>query len=895
MTLGIASALCAAAYLALLFAIAYWGDQRAARRGISDSGIVYALSIGVYCTSWTFYGSVGRAAERGIDFLPIYLGPTLVFCLGWLLLRKVLRVAKANRITSIADLIASRYGKSALLAGLVTVIAMVGSVPYIALQLKATSTTFGLLWAYPAAPAPGRHPSLLADTAFWVAALMACFAILFGTRHIDASERHHGMVVAIAFESVVKLAAFALVGVFVTFFLFDGFGDLFAHAALHPDFSRLAGLSGADAAVNWIALMLLAMAAAVCLPRQFQVTIVENLSERHLDRAMWLFPLYLLAINVFVIPIAWAGRLTLGSGTDSDLYVMSVPLSGGLSWIATLAFLGGLSAATSMVIVECVAIGTMACNDLVLPILLRFRRFAQRSGVELVPTLLLIRRATIVMLLALGYLYMRTVGDSYALVSIGLVSFAAVAQFAPAIVFGLFWRRANRVGALIGIGGGTLVWFYTLLLPSFVRSGWLPIELIEQGPWAIAWLKPYALFGLGQLDTVTHSLFWSMLVNVGGLVGGSILTSQSPMERAQAAAFVDADRQGATWRRASAPVAELESLLGRFIGRDRAQRMFRAHADRPDAVADPTLVQRAERVLAGAIGSSSARLVVGSIAKEEPLARDDIFRLLDATSQALEYSRRLEVATSELTRANARLQELDRLKDEFLSMVSHELRTPLTSIRSFSEILHDNPAIPESQRREFLEIVIRESERLTRLINDLLDLAKIESGNMEWRMASVDPAAILRAAADATGQLFRAKGIVLSLDIAPGVAPIRADADRLTQVVINLLSNAVKFCPARTGRVRLSLVDAPDAVLLRVTDNGPGVAPSLRSAIFDRFRQVGDPVTGKPAGTGLGLAICRTIAEHHGGTITIDGAAGGGARFTVRLPKQPAEVVLAAQ
>jgi Na+/proline symporter/nitrogen-specific signal transduction histidine kinase len=892
MTFGAVVALCAAAYLGLLFAIAYWGDQRAARRGISDSGVVYALSIAVYCTSWTFYGSVGRAAQRGIDFLPIYFGPTLVFVLGWLVLRKMLRIAKANRITSIADLIASRFGKSALLAGLVTVIAVVGTVPYIALQLKATSTTFSLMWAYPG-PMPGRHPTLFADTAFWVAALMACFAILFGTRHIDASERHHGMVVAIAFESLVKLMAFAAVGIFITFYLFDGFGDLFARAARDPEFERLAGLTSADQGIDWTVLMLLSMAAIFCLPRQFQVMIVENLSERHLDRAMWLFPLYLLAINLFVLPIAWAGRLMLGPGSDTDLFVLSLPLHFDARWLATVAFLGGLSAATGMVIVECVAVGTMVCNDLVLPILLRFRRFAERSGVELVPILLFIRRATIVILLALGYLYMRVVGDSYALVSIGLVSFAAVAQFAPAILFGLFWRRANHVGALLGIGGGTVVWLYTLLIPSFARSGLLPIELIDHGPLGITWLKPYALFGLSQLDTITHSLFWSMLANISGIIAGSILFKQAPMERAQAVAFVDADREGATLRRASAPVAELEALLGRFIGRDRAQRIFRAHAGRPDAVADPTLVQRAERVLAGAIGSSSARLVVGSIAKEEPLARDDIFRLLDATSQALEYSRRLEVATTELTRANARLQELDRLKDEFLSTVSHELRTPLTSIRSFSEILHDNPKIPEGQRREFLGIVIRESERLTRLINDLLDLAKIESGNMQWRMAPVDPASVVRAAADATGQLFRDKGVALKLDAPRALAVVSADADRMAQVMINLLSNAVKFCSAKAGRVGLELSETATSVLLRVTDNGPGVAPSHREAIFDRFRQVGDPVTGKPAGTGLGLAICRTIVEQHGGSITVDGAPGGGARFTVRLPKMPAEAAAA--
>jgi len=894
--------LAAAAYMVLLFAIASFGDRRAAAgRSIINSSVVYALSLAVYCTSWTFYGSVGRAAASGLDFLPIYLGPTLVFCLGWVLLSRILRVSKAHRITSIADLLASRFGKSGAVAGLVSVIAVIGSVPYIALQLKAVSTSLNVLLEYQGSFGEGSQTaSVLRNTELWVAAVLALFAVLFGTRKIDASERHEGIVAAIAFESIVKLVAFVAVGLFAGLVLFDGFGDIFARAAVRPELAKLFDFGGPAASIEWIGLTFLAMAAIVCLPRQFQVMVVENVDERHLDRALWLFPAYLIAINLFVVPIALAGLLSAPAGTDPDTLVLTLPLAAGYNGLALLAFLGGLSAAASMVIVETVALSTMICNDLVVPMLLRLGRLAADTR----PVLLGIRRAAIGLVVLLGFAYVRVVRESYGLVSIGLVSFAAVAQFFPAIVFGLFWRRANRLGVLVGITAGFLVWAYTLLLPSFASVGWLPRELFEQGPFGISLLRPSTLFGLEGLDPVTHGLFWSMLFNITGIVGVSLFVEQSALERSQAALFVDYWRgagreEGRLWR-GTAQISDLVQLVGRFLGEAQTRQTFDAEARRrgrdPAALAaDAETVRLAERLLAGAIGSASARVMVASVVHEEPIGTEEVMRILDETSQAIEYSRRLEqqsraleATTAELRRANERLRELDRLKDDFVSTVSHELRTPLTSIRSFSEILLDNPTLEQQQRQEFLRIIVTESERLTRLINDMLDLAKIEAGKLEWHMQPVSASEVAREAAAAMGQLFRDRRVKLEVKLTDALSTTIADRDRLFQVIVNLLSNAVKFSPGDVGLVALTVENETDGVRLSVADNGPGVAPNQREAIFERFRQVGDTLTSKPEGSGLGLAISRMIIEHFGGRTWVEDGPGGGAIFRVWLPRQPA-------
>jgi Na+/proline symporter/signal transduction histidine kinase len=888
-------------YLGTLFAIAYYADWKSDRgESVISNPYIYTLSIAVYCTAWTFYGSVGRAAETGMGFLPIYLGPTLMAALWWFLLRKIIRIAKVYRITSIADFLASRYGKSSLIGGLVTIIAVVGIMPYISLQLKAVSTSYSVMVHYPdfAMIQEHRVTSLWNDNAFSVAMIMAAFSILFGTRHIDATERHEGMVAAIAFESVVKLLAFSAAGIFITFIMFDGPVDLFDWASRYQETSKLMKLEVLPGGyTNWFTLTFLSMMAIMFLPRQFQVLVVENVNEEHVRKAAWLFPLYLLAINIFVLPIAFAGMLLFPEGhVAPDIFVLALPLTEGQNILALFIYLGGLSAATGMVIVATIALSTMVCNDLVMPILLRVLSIQQ---VDLSRVLLFIRRCSIIFVLLLGYLYYRFIGESYTLVTMGLVSFAAAAQFSPAILFGVFWKGASRRAAICGLSAGFLIWLYTLLLPSFARSGWLPISFLQHGPFGIELLKPYQLLGLDMFDPITHSVFWSMLANIGLLVGISLIDRQGTMDRIQASLFVDVYRHSGDthlWK-GKAMITELKDLLARFIGPRQTERAFAAYSNThqidfaKDMQADAELVEFAERLLSGAIGAASARVMVSSIVEGEEISPEGIMKIIDETSQVLEYSHQLEeksleleAATKELQEANRRLKELDRLKDEFVSTVSHELRTPLTSVRAFSEILHDNEEMGQEERHKYLDIMVKETERLTRLINEVLDLAKIESGRADWFMENINLTKVIKEAVDSTSQLFREKAIAIAEMVPTFPINIFADKDRIMQVIINLLSNAAKFSPSEEGTVTVRVYFKQREIRVEVADNGPGIHPEEQKKIFEKFKQITDLRDGKPKGTGLGLTICRRIVEYHNGRIWVESKPGEGSKFIFSLP-----------
>ena len=889
------------AYLLLLFAVAYWADRRAQLgRSVIANPWTYALSLAVYCTAWTYFGSVGRAASGGVWFLPIYLGPTLVMLLGWIVLRKMIRIAKAYRITSIADFIASRYGKSPLLAGLVTLIAVVGIVPYIALQLKAVSAGYALL-TVPGGVAEPAHWSR--DSAFYVALVLAGFAMVFGARHLDTTERHEGMVAAIAFESVVKLVAFLLVGFFVVYGLFDGLGDLFARAQAVPQLQQLLRLEqgGQFAWAQWFGLMLLSMFSVVFLPRQFQVMVVENVREDHLRRAVWVFPLYMLLINLFVLPIALGGLLYFGAGqADAENFVLSLPLAAGQHALALFAFVGGLSAATGMVIVETVAVSTMVSNELVLPLLLRWRHLRSSGGQDFTRLLLGIRRAAILGVLVLGSVSFHLAGEAYALVSIGLISFAAVAQFAPVVLGGMYWKGGTRLGALAGLLAGFLMWAYTLMLPSIAKSGWLDMGFIAHGPWGMAWLRPEQLLGLQGFDGLTHSLFWSMLANVGAYVGVSLWRAPSGREASQALLFVDVFERTAgsspVFWRGRANTQDLLRLCERFLGAAKAQALLDGYAQRAgvrNAQAlrpDARLVQFVETQLAGAVGSASARALVASVAEEETLSPEDVLRILDEASQIRAYSRALEdksrsleQATAELRAANEQLQSLDRLKDDFMSSVTHELRTPLTSIRALAELMQDDAGMPQAQRQQFVGIIVAETERLTRLVNQVLDMAKIESGHAEWHVAPVDMRALVERAVATTAEVFRERAAQVQVQL-PDEAPVlQADPDRILQVLLNLLSNAAKFVPSPGGQVQVRLTSDAQGVTVCVQDNGPGVQPGHEAMIFDRFHQT-DLGVQVAHGTGLGLPISRHIAEHFGGRLWLEPSVQPGACFCFWLP-----------
>ena len=885
------------AYLAALFAVASWGDRRAdAGRSLINNPIVYTLSLAVYCSAWTYYGSVGLAAQHGLSFLPIYLGPTLAAFLFPLLFLKILRITKAYGITSIADFVAARYGKSGLVGGLVTIVAVIGGIPYISLQLKALASSVTVVMGEASLLGPDIGSG--ADTALTITLLLAIFTIFFGTRHIDATERHEGMVLAVAFESIVKLLAFLAVGILVTYVLHDGMGDIGARIVEAGYGDRLTMEGTALSYLDWFLLTMLAGMMMLVLPRQFQVAVLENVDERHLRTASWLFPAYLLLINIFVLPVAAAGLLA--GGLEGDLMILDLPLNAGYSGMALLTYLGGLSAATAMIIVATIALSTMVSNDLVIPVLLRFHLLRLAKRADLARVILNIRRAAILGLLMLGYVFFKQVGSGYGLASIGMISFAAVAQFVPAIIAGIYWREANRMGAILGILGGFLVWLYTLIGPALAHAGVLDGSFIEQGAFGITLLRPEALFGLDGLHPVSHALIWSLSLNLLLLVGASLAGNQDNLERLQALLFVEVNERQETTRLwyGETRVADLCELMARFIAAGGVDRVLSIDARRRgtklqrDETADASFVQLVERRLARVIGASSARVMVSSVVRGEVIGPDQVMEILDETSQVIEYSQKLEQkskaleeASAELRKANARLKELDGLKDDFIATVSHELRTPLTSIRSFSEILLDTPDLPAEQRAEFLQIVVRESERLTRLINDVLDLSKIESGRMDWQVAALDLRDVVEEAVAATHGLFQERRIALQCLTVPAEAPVVGDHDRLVQVMVNLLSNAAKFAPEGHGQVHIGLDMTTDGQLeVRVEDNGPGVPHAYRAVIFEKFGQASDDLKRRPKGTGLGLTISRHIVRQFGGDMRVEDAKAGGAAFCFALP-----------
>lgn len=655
----------AVAYLSALFAIASYGDHRSARRDRqAPRPYVYALSIGVYCTSWTFFGSVGLATTNGFEYLAIFTGPILVYTLGMPLLRRIMHLSKNERITSIADFLASRYGKNARVAAMAAAIAVLGTVPYIALQLKAISDSVSMLASHYASFPPARS-ALDSDIALVVAFTLALFAILFGTRHADATEHQDGLILAVAVESVVKLAAFLLVGIAITFFLFGGASDIADAIANDPAVGQ--SISNGTDLGRWLVVTLLSACAIIALPRQFHVTFVENRANEELSKARWLFPLYLIVINLLVFPVAVAGMQHVGAASQPDLYMIVLPLAAGQDWLAIAAFTGGLSAATAMVIVGSVALSIMISNDLVIPaIIWRFGDRLHNAAGDWSRLILNIRRLSIIVVMIASFLYFEALSVDQRLASIGLLSFAAIAQFAPAIIIGLTWRGANARGAIWGLGGGIAVWAYTLLVPQFVSPD---AAIVREGLWGLEFMKPESLF-YTEAEPLIHGVLWSLAVNCFLVVAGSMSREPTPLERVQAISFVPRDANRAIELKrftSSVTVGELKSTLARYIGQQRTQRAFWSLEAREGrllhdhSLTDMTIVHHAEQTLASAIGSASARLVLSLLLKKDTAAPPDTVRLLDNASAAIQQNR------------NILQTALDQL-DQGVSIFDRELR-----------------------------------------------------------------------------------------------------------------------------------------------------------------------------------------------------------------------------
>ncbi len=638
--------LIALGYVGVLFAIAAYGDKVSGfRRGLSRP-YVYALSIAVYCTSWTFYGSVGLASTTGYEFLAIYLGPILLIGAGWPLIRHIVTLSKGQNITSIADFLSARYGKNQLLGGLAAAIAVIGIIPYISLQLKAVALSLGVL--APLGVETSKLDTPFGDMPMFIAIAMAIFAMLFGTRHADATEHQNGLILSVAAESLVKLVAFIVLGVAITFSLAGGTSGLFERAAADPTINSL--FSSAPDAPRFITMTLLAAFAIILLPRQFHVTVVENTSIHDVRKAAWMFPLYLVMINIFVVPIAIAGMLLFkGQPVDGDTFVLALPVAQGHSLLAMVAFIGGLSAATAMVIVETVALSIMVCNSIVLPLMLRSPNRTMWQE-DFSRRILQIRRAAIGGIIVLAYSYYLMIGNNAALAQTGLVSFAAIAQFAPAFFFGLVWSRGNARGAMAGLMAGFVLWAYTLLVPLFADAGWFSYSLIANGPWGIDWLRPRHLFN-SDFDALTHGVFWSLTVNALVYAGVSLLTSSDPLERMQAQAFVPSGQATTTYsfrqRNSNVTMRQLEATVERYLGKERAKRSFQEfhlQGDRnlsPRSIADHDALRFAERLLASAIGTASARVVMALLLQRGTENARGAMRLLDDASDAIVYNRDL--------------------------------------------------------------------------------------------------------------------------------------------------------------------------------------------------------------------------------------------------------------
>ncbi|MGZ5912106.1 MAG: ATP-binding protein [Reyranella sp.] len=650
------------AYLGLLFAVAYFGDRHA--RAWSASSVapaVYGLSLAIYCTSWTFYGAVGRASTAGFDFVLIYTGPLLLIVLGYPMLRKMVRLAKQHNVTSIADFLASRYGKSRAVGVTATLFATVGVLPYVALQLQAVSSTFKTI-AQPAPWLDGSRGVVHTDTSLIVAALMALFTILFGVRNVQASEQHRGMMLAIAFESVVKLLALLTVGPFVLFVLFDGPGDLLAHLARAPEVAERVTREGSP--LTWVVTTLLSAMAFLCLPRQFHVAVVEHGHPASLRTARWLFPTYLVLINLFVLPIAAGGLLLLGPQVSPDLYVLQLPLANGESWLSAFVFIGGLSAATSMVIVACMALSGMIGNELVMPYLLRRQaRWGAGAPRDMGPLVVFVRRAAVVMILMAGYAYERIISGYLPLASIGLISFCAVANFAPGVVLGLYWKRAHRYGVVTGLAGGFLVWLYALLLPTLRQSA----DAAQEAP-----LGSYLPAPLAELDPVGQGFVAGILVNAFLLVGISLLVRARGSDAEQADAFVLGAEPEQPQRQAPADAAridELRELLARFVGAERALRALPGQG-----LSIEVALNRTERVLSGTLGAASARIIVAAYGRRGRLLPRSARALIDEASEAIRYN--YEILRNTLDHVGMGIAAFDRkgrleiFNDRFTTLLS---------------------------------------------------------------------------------------------------------------------------------------------------------------------------------------------------------------------------------
>lgn len=880
-------------YLGFIFYVAFWAEKNAKSKWVNNP-YVYTLSLAVFCSAWTYYGGVGLAATSGLKFLTIYLGPIIIIPTWIVLMRKIMRISKGNKISSIADFISLRYGNDRFLGAIVTVVCVLAIVPYISLQLKAISETFNLLTNH-----TSFGSEVIMDSTFYIAILLAVFAAFFGTQNTDASERHKGIVMAVAVESLLKLVVFIGIGVYVSFYLFNGPTEIVAKATLLPNFSEQLDIGGLEGGFNWFFLSMLSMFAIMLLPRQFQVTVVENEREKYLKKAIWMFPLYLLLFNVFVIFIAWGGNIIFqNQQVDADLYTLMIPLFYEHKIIALMVFLGGFSSAMSMVVIATLALSTMLSNNLIIPYGF-LSKFSKEGSIKNTESIKTIRRLAIFSLIIIAYLFYKSFTLERSLVSIGLISFVIIGQLAPSFFGGLFWRRGSALGAKIGIVVGFTITFFILIIPFTINAQSIESSFVQEGLFGIELLRPYQLFGLEFLEPVPQAFFWSLFFNIAcyGII--SVRIAGSYRERNFAEMFVDHTKYAAlhedayVWK-GEAFVKDLKSILNRFLGVDRTNRAFnlfyiKYDLDKNSPFADARLVNFSEKLLTGTIGSASSRILISTVVKEEEISLSEVLNILDETQKTKasnkelrEKSKELKQMADKIKSSNIELKEKDKQKDDFLDTVAHELKTPITSIRAFSEILLDDEDIDPVIRKKFLYSVLSESERVSRLINNLLDIEKLATGKQELDLQTHKIQQTVKKSIDKVKQ-FAQKHNVIIVNREVVKEELDYDEDRIIQVLINLLTNAIKFSENNRGRVVIDTHLVGDYIHISVEDNGKGIPEDELELIFNKLYQSKNQNILKPIGSGLGLAISKQIVESHKGEIWAENNIEKGAKVSFSL------------
>ena len=872
-------------YLGILFFIAYFAEKKRSSFWVNNP-YVYSLSLAVYCSAWTYYGSIGVAANQGLEYMAIYVGPIIIIP-SWIYLNsKIIRISRVNKISSIADFIGLRYGNSRSLSAIIALVCILAIIPYIALQIKSISETFHLITV------TENSTSILFDSSTYVVIIIALFSSYYGTKYVDASEKRLGIISAVAAESFFKLIFFVILGLFVVYGVFNGFEDIYRQAEKLPDFAAKNSFNGLEGSFNWFLMLMLSMSAIFLLPRQFHTAIIENRKEKHIKTAIWLFPLYLLIFNFFIFPIAWGGKiLFFGQDVNPELYSILIPQKFGNIFISTLVFFGGLSACISMIIISSISLSIMLSNNIIIPYGW-LDKFKSENDTDNTKSIVNIRKVSIFLLIISGFIFYKYLLLGKSLFSIGLVSFVLIAQLGPSFFGAIFWRRGTYAGSVSGIIVGVLLCFLGLILPSFSEN-FVQSEFYQS--------EFFSFFKIPYLSPITQIFFWSMLVNSALFILISANTVSNYRERNYAELYVDIDdyiqnHENAYIWKGTANVSDIQKILGRFLGQKKTEQALKIFnlkyniTDESDT-ADSRFIKFSENLLSGRIGTASAKILIEGVTKEDKISLPEVLQILEESKENISINKQLSEQSSQLLKlsgdlqvANINLIEKDQQKDEFLDSVAHELRTPLTAIRATSEILLDDEDMPAELKKDFLENIISESDRLNEIINDILYLDKLETGTISLHISENNIIETFKKSLKPLLHLFDQRHLHHSEVHLLENEIYRFDEQRMIQVFQNILGNALKFTNEQ-GMIQTKFQEKDDQLKISIFNTGKTIPEEDLEFIFDKFYQSKNQNLRKPIGSGLGLAICKKIMIAQNGNIEVKNKEIG-VSFEIYLPKE---------